>query len=294
MKKFSVITPGALLAICLVLLAGPAWALGIDPPVWAVTGTGVANQFSGQNFLFANEVNKLGAGTDIGLYVQGGSPSNTDFAPMYLILGIPNVSASFTLPTITSEKVYYDAGTPNGSGIINAGAPNVTASTVISASTLIGQVPGPGSTTVPLVWTGSPNSVYDALGLGGADASENFTNWVSYETHLSPAIVATQFLIAVYDVSSFTHTASFTGEGLIDVKFSAGLPIGTYVIGYGCQNADCINSNPNPFSTPFTQSGIITQGRTPPTQVPQPATLMVLGVSLVSFVVGSAFKRRIS
>jgi len=295
MTKVSAITAGALLAICVMLVAAPAWAFGIDPPVWAVTGTGTANQFSGQNFLFAGEVNKLGAGSDIGLYIQGGSPSNNDFVPMYLILGIPNATASFTLPTITGEKVYFDAGTPNGSGIINAGAPNQTFTDTITPATSIAKVPGPGSTTVPLVWTGPNNQdVYDKLGLSGGPGSELFTNWVQYDAHLTPPITATQFLVAVYDVSKYTDTTSFTGEGLIDVTFSAGLPVGTFVVGYGCQGGSCDANGPNPFATPFTQAGIITEGRTPPTQVPQPATLMVLGVSLISFVVGSAFKRRIS
>jgi hypothetical protein len=224
-------------------------------------GTGTANQFAGQKFLFSNEVNQLGNTSELGLYVQGGSPSNTDFSPMYLILGFVNQNASFTLPTITKETVYNNAGTPNGSGIINAGAANVNGTATISALTSINSVPGPGSTSLPLVWTGTPNSAYDALGLGGADASENFTNWVAAEAHLSPAIVATQFLLAAYDISSFTHTSSFTGNGLIDLTFSGILPAGTMAIGFGCQAADC-SANPNPFSNAFTQSGI-TQG--PPT-----------------------------
>jgi hypothetical protein len=218
-------------------------------------GTGTTNQFAGQNFLFSNEVNQLGNTKELGLYVQGGSPNNTNFSPMYLILGFVNENASFTLPTITGEKVYNNAGTPNGSGIINAGAPNVTSSTVINPLSSINGVPGPGSTSLPLVWTGTPNSAYDALGLSGADASENFTNWVAAEAHLSPAIVATQFLLAAYNVSSFTGTSSFTGNGLIDLTFNGTLPAGTMAIGFGCQSANC-GANPNPFGNPFTQSGI--------------------------------------
>jgi len=288
--KRSLLTPGALFAMFVVLLATPAWALSLDPPLWTVSGTGTANQFYGQTFLFNNEVNKLGTGTDIGLYVQGGSPSNTSFDPMYLILGFVNQGLSFTPPNIATETVYNDAGSPNGSGIINAGTPDVTASTAITPAASVAAVPGPGSTTVPLVWTGTPNSVYDALGLGGADASENFVNWVTAESKLTPPIVASQFLIVVYDISSFTGTSSFTGQGLIDFTFSGALPLGTFAIGYGCQSADC-SANPNPFANPFTQSGITTEGPHPPTEIPQPAALVLLGVSLVAFVVRGAYKR---
>jgi hypothetical protein len=231
----------ALLAMC----ALGSWAQLVDPPLWTVSGTGTANQFAGQNFLLSGppEVNKLGSGNEAGLYIQGGSPNKTNFNPFYLILGFVN-TASPSAPTITNVSVYNNAGTPNGTGIINAGTPSSTTSTSISAS------------SISSPWTGTPNDVYSFLGstFAGGNNSENFTNWVAAEAALG--ITATKFTIGVYDLSSFTNNSSFTGNGLVDMTFSSALPTGTMVIGFGCGPANC-QSNPNPFSNAFTQSGIV-------------------------------------
>jgi len=259
-----------LLVLLVLLLAASfsAFAQIGDPPLWSVVSTGTANQFSGQNFLLAGEVNKLGVTNEVGLYVQGGDPNNKDFNPYYLILGFVNASGSFTAPSITSETVYDNAGTPSGSGIINAGTPDATGSTTINPMTSVPAIAGNGSAgnagPLPASWTGSPDkTVYDFLGLTGAGGSESFTNWSAAEAALTPSITASSFMIAVYNLSSFTNNANFTGNGLVDVAFNSTLPVGTMVVGYGCQGSGspCTNAS-NPFANPFTQSGIVNGGST--------------------------------
>src|SRR5258708_7631462 len=267
MEGFYMTRVSSMLLVLLVAASFCAFAQTGDPPLWSVVSTGTANQFSGQNFLLAGEVNKLGVTNEVGLYVQGGDPKNKDFNPYYLILGFVNASGSFTAPTITSETVYDNAGTPSGSGLINAGTPDATGSTTINPMTMVPAIAGNGSAgnagPLPASWTGSPNTVYGFLGLTGAGGSESFGNWSTAEAALTPSITASSFLIAVYDLSSFTNNANFTGNGLVDVAFNSTLPVGTIVLGYGCQGSgsQCTNSS-NPFANPFTQSGIVNGGST--------------------------------
>src|SRR5262249_44238862 len=79
------------------------------------------------------------------------------------------------------------------------------------------------------------------------------------------------------------NTGSFAGGDLLDVKITGALPIGTFVIAYGCDSTgatvtnDALNgvcdSGNKTYTTPFTEAGFV---------APEPSSLPLLGLGLVA------------
>jgi len=128
-----------------------------------------------------------------------------------------------------------------------------------------------------------PNDAYSqagpnppGTGLTGLGAlGELGVNWsAAYSAVIGGSV--SQFQLFVYTVNL---NPDLNAKGTFQVNFS-NLPVGTFVIAYGCQGqidpkATCsdTNTNPNPFGTPFTEAGLA---------VPEPASLSLLCVSLVA------------
>jgi hypothetical protein len=89
---------------------------------------------------------------------------------------------------------------------------------------------------------GPGEEVYSFLGLGGANNSNSFTNWLeALEEYVW--ITTTGFDIHVYALD-----ADLGPKGLIDIRLVQNVPKGTYIVAYGVGS--------NSYSTPFTEAGL--------------------------------------
>jgi hypothetical protein len=181
---------------------------------------------------------------------SGGAATITN--PM-LILAVPNGN---TVPSIASETDY------------NPYTGAATGGTVGSASLL--------STTAPFT-SSSTGDVYSALGLvqqGTGTNSDSYVNLQAAET--ANGITATSFTL--YEIGI---TSNLGAKGLANVTFGSSLPVGTFAFGYGVSDQT--------YSTPFTEAGLITRGKTPPS-VPEPTSMLMLGGGLS--VIGLLMRKR--
>jgi hypothetical protein len=217
--------------------------------------------------LSPSEYNDLGLPTDpalIGadgfrLTFHGGDGDQL-VNPVMLILGIPDLSLA--APTLTvSDKAGFDDVT------VDLG----------DVQTRYG---GSWNTTTGFAGTfsdGTDPKVYNFVGFTpkGSD-SQNYDNW-------SGATGLTSWNLFVYAITFDPEMAQ--GDY---VEFSTNLPVGSYVIGYGCEaigsDGKCSGKGTTE-STPFTFAGMV-----PTTRVPEPATLSMLVPAVV--LMALAIRRR--
>jgi hypothetical protein len=177
--------------------------------------------------------------------------------PVMIILGIPGTSAASTpAPTFTSTAPTT----------IQAGGTNVYGGTWNTSTGFAGIY----DATTSQSGTSKPLNVYEYIGFKpSGSASENYTNWSSKGD--------TSWVLYAY---TMTFPTMQQGEF---ADFLGTLPVGTFVIGYGCEalKAGACSNPGSTESTPFTFAGYV---------VPEPSSLVLLSLGLA--VVGGARGRR--
>ena len=208
-----------------------------DPEVLFI-GTGTGTPCAGGGCpLYGNEVNGIGVSL-LSIHENGdGQPQL--LSPLLLIIGVPNAPSGSAAPGISSVS-------PLGTGQL--GGPS-------GADAYMGRwgfTTGFGGTFT----SSSGGSVYSFLGLVfPASPSESFANWSAAEQYVT-GITPTGFGIYVYTLMD----TGISGGSTIDISFASSLPVGTFVVAYGCsQVASDGSCRPmgKVFGTPFTQSGLV-------------------------------------
>lgn len=208
----------------------------------------------------ANEVIGIN-GSTLTMFNNGGHTISTDYSQFLLIVGVPNQNGSALMPTITSI-------TPNGATVQSGGSITWTAATY-QGQMLSGSVCGT---------LGFPNPDQ------GDCNSDNYGNWTGADavpvTQGGAGIAVnptTGYAVFTYSISGLQIPAT-NPDAYISLTFSgSGLAVGDMVIAYGCQTAPLPCKNDS--STPFTQSGMVTNQ-----QVPEPTSMTFLagGVLILS------------
>jgi hypothetical protein len=242
------------------ILATAVSATPIDPATLHTgTGAGTTCATGGATsgpcqYLYQNhtEVNGIG-GTEFDLYQQSNGANSLN--PVLLIFGVPN-NPTNTIGNVTGAQLYnpYPGGSAQNLPI-QAGS---TAYGLNLGTSFAGEM--------------TSSDIYTFLGLGGAgvDKSNSFTNWAGADSAVM-GITAANFSIYVFTVDLTGTTGGFGGNDLINVDIG-NMPNGTFAVGYG---EDALGT---PYVNPFTEAGLID---TPPVTAPEPASLLLLGTSLL-------------
>lgn len=258
----------------------------IDPATIHVGPGGTTGCATGGCYVFGNEVNGIPGGT-LDIFQESGG-ANPLVSSVLLILAVPNDTTGTMLNAlnISSTATLDDAsGNP-------VPPPATVAFGVVNPT---GDAFGPtgaglsGGTAGFQGFMDAGQEVYGFLGIGDkSNNSEQFGNFQAADLAAAGVTVANNSDYGIYVYS--IETSGFGAKDFLQLDIS-GIPLGTFVMGYGqdaythlvCKQfhrGTCTKygySDYTMYGTPFTEAGLTTR---PPHKVPEPASFVILGSGL--------------
>jgi hypothetical protein len=219
-----------------------------------------------------------------------GQAASTTTTPVYLILGLPNVTAhNFFGSTVPIANLTAVSNSGVSTPVFGSFPANDTTWGVAGVSA----VSTASQTTGYFTQLNPGQDVYkDLFNInGGGNASQSFTNWQSVESSVNNITADTFALYAI----DFTQPTGFIGgKGEISFQLSSSLPLGTFVIGL---------ADTKPFTTPFTETGLTTNSGTGTTTtgsaggglsgVPVPPSAVLFGIGALGVILGLSRRRKV-
>jgi len=157
----------------------------------------------------------------------------------------------------------------------------------ISAATSAqyGQTKTPGAGGYLGDLTSSSADLYTFAGLPGGNASFNFTNMAGFasEAALHGGVLPTsfsiyEFLVTVTKPSLFSSGNNLNQANVYNLPFSS-VTGGTYIAAWGIEYMPPTNGT-HVYDSAFTVAGFVGDSNRPPQQIPEPGSLLLMGLGL--------------
>jgi hypothetical protein len=256
------------LVCLLVIFSAAAFGSGVtyyEDPATLHVGPGPGPCATGGCPIYGGETNALAQHVDIYQNSKAAPPLT---APVLVIIGVPNDHGSAMNSTSMAWANILQGGTSTDTAGSTGQYSPVTHAFGSSVYGLNGYVGAMKSGGEVYSFLAAHSSLPGGLSAAaGANNSNSFTNWAAWDNHVLPNLFPSAGSVHDFGIYVFSlNTSDFSGGDFLNFQFK-GMPLGSFVVGYGQTPADS-NGKVTIYDTPFTEAGMVNH-------IPEPASLLL-------------------